>query len=250
MLEHDDAGPIRTIRLARPPVNALHVPLFEAIGAAIEAAPRDGARGLVLTGAGKLFSAGLDVGVLAGLDKPALTAFLGSFFRCLQVMAQSPLPLVAAINGHSPAGGAVLALFCDQRIMARGDFRIGLNEVQVGLLPGPLIYGVLKRAVSLRVANQMLPQGLLLTPDEALAAGLVDELAEPAELQGRAHAWLERVLALPPLAYATTRAMVRSDLVAMMAEATAREQREMIEAWTGPETRASLAALVAKLGHR
>lgn len=250
MLEHHDAGTIRTLSLARPPVNALHVPLFEALGAAIEAAPREGARGLVLTGAGKLFSAGLDVAVLAGLDKPSLKAFLASFFLCLRKLAESRLPIVAAINGHSPAGGAVLALFCDQRIMARGDFRIGLNEVQVGLLPGPLIYGVLKRAVSLRVANQMLPQGLLLTPEEALAAGLVDELAEPAELGARAHAWLERVLALPPVAYATTRAMVRADLVRMMAEATALEQSEMIEAWTGPETRASLAALVAKLGRR
>ncbi len=250
MLEHDDAGPIRTLRLARPPVNALHVPLFEALGAAIQAAPRDGARGLLLTGAGKLFSAGLDVGVLAGLDQPGLKAFLGSFFQCLRVMAESPLPIVAAINGHSPAGGAVLALFCDHRIMAKGDFRIGLNEVQVGLLPGPLIYGVMKRAVSLRTANEMLPQGLLITPEEALAVGFVDELAEPGELEARARAWLERVLALPPFAYATTRAMVRADLVAMMVEATERDQSEMIEAWMGRETRATLAALVAKLGRK
>ena len=246
MLEHHDSGAIRTLRLARPPVNALHVPMFETLGAAIRGAPAAGEH----EAAGKLFSAGLDVAVLAGLDQAGLTAFLASFFECLRVMAECPLPMVAAINGHSPAGGAVLALFCDQRIMARGDFRIGLNEVQVGLLPGPLIYGVLKRAVSLRVANQMLPQGLLLTPEEALAAGLVDELAEPAELEGRAHAWLERVLALPPVAYRATRAMVRADLVALMAQGTRGDQAEMIEAWTGAETRASLAALMAKLGRR
>jgi enoyl-CoA hydratase/carnithine racemase len=250
MLEHHDAGSIRTLKLARPPVNALHVPMFEALGAAVQAAPGEGVRGLVLTGGGKLFSAGLDVSVLAGLDAASLRAFLGSFFSCLQTLAASRLPIVAAINGHSPAGGAVLALFCDQRVMARGDFRIGLNEVQVGLLPGPLIYGVLKRVVSLRVANQMLPQGLLLTPEEALAVGLVDELAEPAEVEVRARAWLERVLALPPVAYAATRAMVRADLVALMAEATRRDPAEMIEAWMGAETRASLAALVAKLGRK
>jgi enoyl-CoA hydratase/carnithine racemase len=250
MLEHHDLGPIRTLRLARPPVNALHVPLFEALGAALRPAPRDGARGLVLTGAGKLFSAGLDVAVLAGLDAQGLKTFLASFFACLRTLAESPLPIVAAINGHSPAGGAVLALYCDHRIMARGDFRIGLNEVQVGLLPGPLIYGVLKRVVSLRVANEMLPQGALLTPEEALAVGFVDELAEPAELEGRARAWLERVLALPSFAYAKTRAMVRADLVAMMVEATRRDQDEMIEAWMSPEPRAALAALVAKLGRK
>ncbi len=250
MLEHHDSGPIRTLTLARPPVNALHVPLFDALGAAIAEAPRAGARGLVLTGGGKLFSAGLDVAVLAGLDGPGLGAFLESFFGCLKALAESELPIVAAINGHSPAGGAVLALFCDHRIMARGDFRIGLNEVQVGLLPGPLIYGVLKRVVSLRVANEMLPQGLLVTPEEALAVGFVDELAAGAELEARARAWLERVLALPPVAYARTRAMVRADLVAMMAEATRRGTREMVEAWTGPETRAALASLVARLGKK
>jgi enoyl-CoA hydratase/carnithine racemase len=250
MLEHHDLGPIRTLKLARPPVNALNVPLFEALGAAIAAAPRDGARGLLLTGAGKLFSAGLDVSVLAGLDAPGLSAFLSSFFACLKALAESPVPIVAAINGHSPAGGAVLALFCDHRIMARGDFRIGLNEVQVGLQPGPLIYKVLKRVVGLRVANELLPQGLLLTPEEALAVGFVDELADAAELEGRARGWLERVLALPPVAYAATRAMARADLVALMVEATRRGQSEMVEAWMGPETRAALAALLAKLGRK
>ncbi len=250
MLEHHDHGPIRTLRLARPPVNALHVPMFEALGGAIAAAPGAGARGLVLTGAGKLFSAGLDVSVLAGLDATGLADFLGSFFTCLRTIAESPIPIVAAINGHSPAGGAVLALFCDHRIMAKGEFRIGLNEVQVGLLPGPLIYGVLKRVVGDRVANAMLPEGALITPEEALAVGFVDELAEPGELESRARAWLGRVIALPPVAYATTRAMTRADLVAMMVEATRGVQPQMIEAWMGPETRASLATLIAKLGRK
>jgi 3,2-trans-enoyl-CoA isomerase len=250
MLEHHDQGPIRTLRLARPPVNALNAALLEALGAAVAQAPRDGARGLVLTGAGKLFSAGLDVSVLVGLDAAGLKVFLATFFGCLRTLAESPIPIVAAINGHSPAGGAVLALFCDHRIMARGDFRIGLNEVQVGLLPGPLIYGVMRRAVSLRVANQMLPQGLLIAPEEALAVGFVDELAEPAELEGRARGWLERVLALPPVAYARTRAMVRADLVAMMEEATRRDQGELVEAWLAPEARATLGAVIAKLGRK
>ena len=250
MLEYEDQGPIRTLRLARPPVNALNAPLLDALGSAVARAPREGARGVVLTGAGKLFSAGLDVSVLAGLDAVGLRAFMESFFACLRALAESPIPLVAAINGHSPAGGAVLALYCDHRIMAKGEFRIGLNEVQVGLLPGPLIYGVLKRVVSVRVANQMLPQGLLITPEEALAVGFVDELAEPTELVARARDWLERVLALPPVAYSRTRAMAREDLVAMMGEAARQRQEELIEAWLGPETRATLAALVAKLGRK
>jgi enoyl-CoA hydratase/carnithine racemase len=250
MLEQHDAGPIRTLRLARPPVNALNVPLMDALGAAVARAPGEGVRGLVLTGGGKLFSAGLDVGVLAALDATGLRAFLGSFLGCLKALAASPLPIVAAINGHSPAGGAVLALYCDYRIMARGDYRIGLNEVQVGLLPGPLIYGVLKRAVGARVANTMLPLGMMVTPEEALAVGFVDALAEQAELEARARGWLEHALALPPVAYAATRAMVRADLVAMMSESDSGHQETMLEAWLGPETRATLAALLARLGRK
>ena len=102
MLEHHDHGPIRTLRLARPPVNALHVPMFEALGAAIAAAPREGARGLVLTGGGKLFSAGLDVSVLASLDAPALNHFLASFFTCLRTMAESTIPICTAFT-RTPA---------------------------------------------------------------------------------------------------------------------------------------------------
>jgi enoyl-CoA hydratase/carnithine racemase len=250
MIETTDQGSIRTLTLARAPVNALNAELLEALGAAVARAPADGARGLVLTGAGKLFSAGLDVQMLAGLDAAGLRAFLKTFFATLATLAESRIPLVAAINGHSPAGGAVLALYCDHRVMARGDFRIGLNEVQVGLLPGPVIYAVLKRAVGTRVANELLPQGTLLTPEEALAAGFVDELAEGGEVVARARAWLERVLALPPVAYAATRAMVRAELVAIMAEARGPHVDTMIEAWLGPETRASLAGLVAKLAKK
>ncbi|MBS0396482.1 MAG: enoyl-CoA hydratase/isomerase family protein [Proteobacteria bacterium] len=250
MIETRDAGTLRTITLARPPVNALNAELLEALGEAVARAPSEGVQGLVLTGAGKLFSAGLDVALLASLDGPGLRRFLGTFFGCLTRLAESPIPIVAAINGHSPAGGAVLALYCDHRIMARGDFRIGLNEVQVGLLPGPLIYGVLKRAVSIRVANEMLTQGLLVPPEEALAVGFVDELAEPGEVELRARAWLERVLALPPVAYRTTRAMVRADLIRLMVEANGPHAETLLEAWSGPESRASLAALVAKLGRK
>ena len=250
MLEIHDHASIRTIRLARPPVNALHVPLLESLAAAVARAPAEGARGLVLSGSGGRFSAGLDVQALAALEPAGLEAFLVTFFDCLTVLAQCPVPIVAAINGSSPAGGAVLALYCDRRIMASGDFRIGLNEVQVGLYPGPLIHRVLARIVGARLGAELLVTGALLTPAEALASGFVDELAEPAELEPRARAWLERVLALPAHAFLATRALVRRDLVELMTLAPAAERKALAAAWSGPETRAALAALLARLGRR
>lgn len=248
MIEQHDEGPIRTLRLARPPANALNGELLAMLGAAVARAPAEGVRGLVLTGSGSLFSAGLDVMALAAMDLPTLRAFLGTFFDCLERLAVSPIPIVAAINGHSPAGGAVLALYCDRRIMARGEARIGLNEVQVGLYPGPLIHQVLVRTIGARLAAECLTTGAMLLPEEALAIGFVDEVAD--DVAARARAWLERMLALPPVAYASTRALVRRDLVDLMARARSTDEASLLEAWTGPETRAALAALMARLAKR
>lgn len=250
MIEIEDHGAIRTLKLARPPVNALNRELLVSLDAAITAAPVAGARGLVLTGANGPFCAGLDVQELLGLDEAGLADFLGVFFGCLSRLAASPIPVVAAINGHSPAGGAVLALFCDRRVMAAGEYRIGLNEVQVGLYPGATIHAVLARIVGSRVAADILPAGLLLEAGAALDIGLVDELAPHAEVQSQARAWLGRMLALPPAAYSLTRQLVRADLIALMQQHGASELAEAARQWRSPETLATLRALVARLARR
>jgi 3,2-trans-enoyl-CoA isomerase len=247
MLEESHEAGILTLRLARPPVNALNGALLDRLQSAIEAAPGRGMRGVLLTGARGRFSAGLDVPELLALDRAGIGAFWRSFLDCLASMARSPIPLVAAINGHSPAGGAVLALFCDRRVMVRGDYRIGLNEVQVGLYPGPTIYRVLERVVGPRHAAALLPVGALLSPEEAVAVGFVDELASPEEVEPRSRAWLASVLALPPLAYARTRALARADLIELMGALTERDFEVMTDSWFRDETQATLRALVARL---
>lgn len=250
MIEIEDEGAIRTLKLARPPVNALNRELLVRLDAAITAAPVAGARGLVLTGANGRFCAGLDVQELLALDEAGIADFLGVFFRCLGHLAASPIPVVAAINGHSPAGGAVLALFCDRRVMAAGEYRIGLNEVQVGLYPGATIHAVLARIVGGRVAADILPAGLLLEASAALDIGLVDELAPHGEVESQARAWLGRMLALPPAAYSLTRGLVRADLIALMQQHGASELAEAARQWRSPETLATLRALVARLARR
>ncbi len=250
MIEIEDQGGIRTLRLARPPVNALDSALLARLDAELAAAPGAGARGLILTGGGGRYCAGLDVAELAALDEPSLARFLRVFFAALTRMAESPIPIAAAINGHSPAGGAVLALFCDRRVMADGDYLIGLNEVQVGLYPGAMIHQVLARAVGVRVAAEMLPAGQLLNAKAALAVGLVDELAPLEAVEARARAWLERMLALPPRAYALTRALVRADLIGAIRAHGLEEIGAAARLWSEPETRATLAALIAKLSRR
>ncbi|HJR11070.1 MAG TPA: enoyl-CoA hydratase/isomerase family protein, partial [Rhodanobacteraceae bacterium] len=126
IIEHDHG--IREFRLARPPVNAINPALTATLKQAVERAPANGAAALILSGSPGLFSAGLDIPALLQLDRDAMRAFWRDFFGLCATLARSPIPVAAAVTGHSPAGGAVLAIFCDYRVMARGEFRIGLNE--------------------------------------------------------------------------------------------------------------------------
>jgi len=102
MLTKIEHGDILELRLERPPVNALHHPLVQELKAAIEAAPKAGAEAVVLSGMAGMYSAGLDVPYLLGLDKAGMERFWTAFFDMLRSIATSPIPVVAAITGHSP----------------------------------------------------------------------------------------------------------------------------------------------------
>src|SRR5439155_24004385 len=132
-------------------------------------------------------------------------------------------PVAAAITGHAPAGGTVLAMFCDERLMAEGDFKIGLNEVQVGLILPPVILFALQRLVGPRQAERLAVSGMLISPPEALAVGLVDQLTTSDQVIERAILWCQGVLALPDEAMSATRKLARSDLVDYFERNTERE---------------------------
>jgi enoyl-CoA hydratase/carnithine racemase len=244
IIDHDD---IRELHLVRPPVNALNPELVQALRRAVEDAPGEGAAGLMLSGAQGLFSAGLDVPALLALDRSAMRAFWSEFFALCAALARSPVPAVAAIGGHSPAGGAVLALFCDYRVMAEGPFRIGLNEVQVGLSVPDCIQLALRRTVGIYRAERLLVAGAMLESAEALACGFVDELAPSARVDDRARAWLREILALPRHAMLATRKLARADLTAAFADPDALPVEVFLVGWFADATQAVLHALVARL---
>ncbi len=140
MIDSIDHGAVRELRLNRPPANALSPELIPALMRAVDEAPKHGTRALVLSGSPGRFCGGLDVPLLLTLDKPGLTAMWRDFYSMMCVMAACPVPMAAAITGHAPAGGTVLTLFADYRIVAEGDWKLGLNEVQVGLTLPPVIF--------------------------------------------------------------------------------------------------------------
>lgn len=243
---------ITELRLARPPVNALDPALVGALRAAIRSAADDGTRGIVLSGRAGMFSGGLDVPALLQLDHAGMRAFLDEFFMLCGAIACSPVPIVAAITGHSPAGGAVLSIFCDYRVMARSvdaakPFRIGLNEVQVGLSVPAVIQFGLRRLVGTYRAERLMVAGAMLESEDALRVGFVDELAAVDDVVPRALAWLGDLLKLAPQAMAETRRLARRDLAHAFADRSQWLLDEFTDAWFGGETQAMLTALVARL---
>ncbi len=248
ILDHDHG--IRELRLNRPPVNALDPALIASLRHAIEHAPREGAQALVISGSPGMFSAGLDVPALLQLDRNAMCAFWVDFLGVCATLARSPVPSAAAITGHSPAGGAVIALFCDYRVLTRGAFRIGLNEVRVGLAVPDQVGHALRRLVGARRAERMLVEGAMVEPDQALASGLVDELADIDFVVQRARDWLAGLLQLPRHAMLATRRRARADLIGLFEDPSALTAESLLDTWFAPEAQATLRAMVENLKAR
>jgi len=247
MLNLTDYGPIREISLARPPVNAFDAGLVAALTEALGTAGRE-ASAIVLSGREGMFSAGLDVPALLMLDRKAMGDFWRAFHGLLETLARSPVPVVAAITGHCPAGGAVLCLYCDYRVMTRGEYRIGLNETRVGLSLPPSIHRALVRLVGERLAERLVVSGALVSPGEALQVGLVDELAEsPEAAVSAALDWCETLLTLPARTMARNREIMRASLTSLFDESAEKYHDAFLEIWFSPETQATLQALVASL---
>lgn len=245
MLDILSHGDVVELRLNRPPANALNHDLLRKLLAEIEQARADGARGLILSGQEGMFSAGIDVPELLGMDRSAIFEFWTLLFEASKTLFTSPVPVVAALAGHSPAGGAVLAAHCDYRIAADGPYKIGFNEVQVGLPLPTTILLVFEDLVGPRIARQLAMQGKMMTMGAALEAGLVDELLPADRLMSRVLEYLENLLALPPTAMNRTRLAGKASLIESIKTATDVEQ--VTESWFSAETQAAMQALVASL---
>ena len=250
MIETTDHGRIRELRLSRPPANAFNPALVGELTERLRGAPGEGVEGLVISGAPGMFTGGLDVPELLGLGREEIRAFWKGFYGLLHGVAGSEVPIATAITGHSPAAGAVLSVFCDHRVMADGPFKIGMNEVQVGLSVPPTLQYALKRLTGPRTGDALLIAGALVGPSEALRLGLVDEVVPAEEVVPRALAWAEGLVALPRAAMLDTRRLARADLVAQFDALTDADFDRVTERWFGDETQATMRALVARLGKR
>ena len=232
----------------RPPANALNRELVEKLLATLESARMDGARAIVLTGRPGMFSGGLDVPELLALDRRQVETFWSLFFSLTRQLAASPVPVIAAVSGHAPAGGAVLALQCDYRIGVSGKFKIGLNEVQVGLPVPATVLLSLEQVVGPRVARRMATRGEMLSMEDALAVGLLDEVVAPEQLLQTALTRANELLALPPVAMNTTRLAAKAQLIEALNSSG--DVAAATSWWFSTETQSEMRKLAARLTKR
>lgn len=244
--DHD--GGVRVLTLNNPPANAFDPRLLADLQGACEAAKRDDAvRAIVVTGAGKFFSAGLD---LKHVGTAATDEVFGSSFgRNDGVFAlwTLPKPTVAMVQGHAIAGGGILCLACDLRIAARGALKIGLNEVAIGLSFPIGAYEISVSALGERQARRVLLEAGLYDSDTACALGFLDEVVEPSDL---ARVCLERARLLGAggrAAYAQTKQALQHAAVQRVINETAEQRRATMEVWTSVESAQMIAQQYSRL---
>ena len=143
----------------------------------------------------------------------------------------------------------MLALFCDWRGMAEGDWKMGFNEVQVGIPLPPVILAAMQRQVGSRQAERLGAGGLVISAAEAARLGLVDELVPLERVVDRAVEWCQNLLKLPQQAMATTRRRARADLASLF-DNVEPELAQVIESWWSDEAQTVLQALAAKLNKK
>jgi Delta3-Delta2-enoyl-CoA isomerase len=187
-IQSERDGNLLILSLARGKANALNFALVDELYTAITAAAADDSvRGLVLaSNRPRFFCSGFDIREVFQYDRDSMASFFGRFIDLYEGLYRFPKPVVAALSGHTFAGGAILAIACDFRIMAEGDFGFALNEIDLGLAVTPGIRHMLADAVGLAHAREVLLFGEPYTPARALATGLVKELAPAEQVRDRA----------------------------------------------------------------
>lgn len=246
MIEIQSVAPVRVLTLSSGRVNALDVELLEELTAALGELRHSGGDALVITGAGKVFSAGVDLNRVVEGGAAYTDRLIPALSEAFEAMFCYPGPTVAAINGAAIAGGCVLACACDRRLIAP-EAQIGASEVRVGV-PFPVAaLEVMRHACGDRAENALLG-GRVYRDADAVANGLVHRVVAE-DLIDAAVAEASDLGDIPVEAYRHTKAQLRAPTLARMREAGPIDA-EVRQLWGAAETQQRLAAYVESLRRR
>ncbi|TDP97568.1 enoyl-CoA hydratase/isomerase family protein [Labedaea rhizosphaerae] len=209
-LEVEDG--IGTIRLQRPPMNAINRQLqAELRAAAYEARDRDDVKAVIVYGGEKVFAAGADVKEFAPMDYNAIADYGPELSGAITAIAELPMPTVAAITGYALGGGYELALACDRRICGDNS-KVGQPEILLGIIPGAGGTQRLARLVGPAKAKDIVYTGRFVGAEEALAIGMVDQVVAPDDVYKAARDWAGQFTGAASRALAAAKAAIDGGL--------------------------------------
>ena len=207
-------GECGVIRMDDGKANAMDAAFFAGLDRAMDEAEASGCRGLVFAGRPGFFSGGLNVKTLPTLDPGQLKELHRSFAHTMARAALLPVPTAAACAGHAVAGGFILALACDLRLVEDGPFRLQMNEVLIGIALPSWVLAITQPVVPPQRQAEVLLHGKAYAPREAVAAGFFDELVMPgSDLVARAKERLAPLASVDPQAYALSKRRMRGPAI-------------------------------------
>lgn len=247
----NDHNHIRIVRIDRGKANPMNHDLVREAREIFSLSQDDEkVHGLILTGKEHFFSAGLDLIELYDYDRDKFSSFWEDFMAMVREMASFDKPFIASISGHSPAGGCVMAICADYRIMAEGGYRIGLNEVPVGIIVPPSVTSLYSFWLGDRQASEFLLTGKMHTVEEAHKCGLVDEVISYSKLEERCLEKMHEYLSFDQGAWRATKGNCRRELLREMAVDSHRHFDEGMEQWWRPEIRQKMREFIDNLKSR
>jgi len=235
-----DSG-IATVRINRPKVNALNERLIDELSGAFRDMSGDTeTKAVVLTGEGSFFSFGFDIPELIDYEKGSFHKFVSKFSMLVRDVFMYPKPVTAALNGHTVAGGCILAIACDLRVMSQGKAKIALNELTFGSTVFTSIVEMLRYTVGSANAQRLLYSGKMNTAEEALALGLVDEIRPAEEVLEAATNFASGLSSLNADAFRSVKKLLRKTAYERMQAEEGRAVSEFVDIWYSQETRRNL----------
>jgi enoyl-CoA hydratase/carnithine racemase len=247
-LELTNHDGLLAIRMARPRANALNSEVLSELGEALERAARDeSVRSVVLASAvDGIFSAGFDAREIFPFGGEEIRGFFASFVGVCHAILDLPKPVVAAIEGHAIAGGAILALACDLRVMGEGDYGFAINEINLGLVLSQAILQMAVTAMGAGAARELILEGATIGPARAHAVGLAAEVTQAGQAFARAEARARGMAAKPPQAFAAVKRLFRENTVAPL-DRELNALDNFVACWVSEESRERRNQLAAAL---
>jgi enoyl-CoA hydratase/carnithine racemase len=237
---------IGTIRLDRPPMNALNIQVQEELrAAAAQITADDAIFGVVVYGGEKVFAAGADIKEMAGMSYVDMSKRAGALSSAFDAIARIPKPVVAAITGYALGGGCELALACDWRVVAE-DAKLGQPEIKLGIIPGAGGTQRLARLIGPAKAKDLIFTGRMVDAQEALAIGLADRVVPADKVYDEAVALVQAYVGGPAQAVAAAKAAIDGGLDRDLAGGLAWESQLFAALFATEDKREGMAAFVEK----